>query len=58
MLWDARAIDDGAGEGVAEGSLSSLYNSLTDSVPRCLMRWDHWVEMVVPQAHLIQVSSA
>jgi len=21
---------------------------------RCLMRWDHWVEMLVPSAHLVQ----
>ncbi|EOD12113.1 hypothetical protein EMIHUDRAFT_213885 [Emiliania huxleyi CCMP1516] len=21
---------------------------------RCLMRWDHWLEMVVPTAHLVQ----
>ena len=39
MLWDA-------GEG-GDGPLRSLHDSLTPEVFQCLMRWDHWIEMVV-----------
>ena len=41
MLWDA-----GGGGGDAS-PLRWLHDSLTVGVFRCLMRWDHWVEMVV-----------
>jgi len=46
MLWDA-------GEG-GDGPLRSLHDSLTPEVFQCLMRWDHWIEMVVPQATALQ----
>ena len=59
MLWDAgrqgsSGDGSGAGGGGGGGELSSLHEALCEAVPACLMRWDHWVEMVVPQAHLLQ----
>ena len=43
MLWDA-----------GEGGLGALHSALRGDVFQCLMRWDHWVEMVAPGAHLLQ----
>lgn len=48
MLWDA------GGGTEASRRLRALHDALSVHVLRCLMRWDHWVEMVVPNAHLIQ----
>ena len=42
MLWNA-----GDGGGGGGGPLRSLHDSLTAGVFKCLMRWDHWVEMLV-----------
>ena len=50
MLWDAG--------GAESSSLSALHDALCAEVFGCLMRWDHWVEMVVPRAHLLQVRSS
>jgi len=47
ILWEA------GGEGVGR-QLCALHDSLSDAVFRCLMRWDHWLEMVVPTAHTLQ----
>jgi hypothetical protein len=44
QLWDAGRMK----------GLRSLHDALGAHVFRCLMRWDHWVEMVVPEAHLLQ----
>ena len=49
MLWDAGSRDDGGG-----GGLGQLHDALRPEVFTCLMRWDHWVEMLVPSAHLLQ----
>ena len=46
MLWDA------GGEGGAR--LSVLHDALHAHVFACLMRWDHWCEMLVPGAHTLQ----
>lgn len=48
MLWQA------GGRTETSRRLRALHDALSTHVPRCLMRWDHWVEMVVPRAHLIQ----
>ena len=48
MLWDTTAQDNGSGK------LSTLHDALTPNVLKCLMRWDHWVEMIIPEAHIIQ----
>jgi len=49
MLWDAGGGGEGDGSGGRGGGgpLRSLHDSLTAGVFKCLMRWDHWVEMVV-----------
>ena len=47
MLWDAGGGGGGGGESEGGGPLRSLHDSLTAGVFKCLMRWDHWVEMVV-----------
>ena len=51
MLWDA----GGGGLFASRASpLAPLHDALSPSVFRCLMRWDHWVEMVAPGAHVLQ----
>ena len=46
MLWDAG--------GGSDAPLRQLHDAIAPEVFRCLMRWDHWVEMVVPRATLLQ----
>ena len=46
ILWEAG--------GAAGAALAVLHDALRPEVFECLMRWDHWVEMVVPSAHLLQ----
>ena len=46
MVWDASG---GVGE-----SLRVLHDALRPEVFQCLMRWDHWVEMLAPSAHVLQ----
>lgn len=53
MMWDADAEEEAA-EGGDGGTLQALYTALRREVFSCLMRWDHWVEMVVPRADLLQ----
>ena len=43
ILWDG-----------ADPSLRGLFDALRPEVFQCLMRWDHWVEMNVPNADLLQ----
>ena len=46
MLWDA---------GSASGAvLATLHDALRPEVFQCLMRWDHWVEMLLPDADVLQ----
>ena len=52
MLWDAS--EAGGADAARAGSLRSLHDALRPEVFTCLMRWDHWVEMVAPGAHLLQ----
>ncbi len=47
MMWDSSSSD--------LGGLDALHDALTPEVFRCLMRWDHWLEMVVPDARVLQV---
>ena len=48
MLWEAGPSSD------AGRALRVLHDSLRSEVFQCLMRWDHWVEMLVPGAHTLQ----
>ena len=54
MLWDAGGGGGGAGAGGGGAPLRVLHDGLAAAVFRCLMRWDHWLEMVAPAATLLQ----
>ena len=46
MVWEA--------SGQVGEALRVLHDAVRPEVFQCLMRWDHWVEMLVPRAHLLQ----
>ena len=46
MLWNA--------DGIVGEALRALHTKLRAEVFMCLMRWDHWVEMLVQDADLLQ----
>ena len=48
MLWEAGDAS------VAGRALATLHDALRAEVFQCLMRWDHWCEMLLPAADILQ----